>query len=291
MEQKTKANSVSEIVDLISKEFQFLKNDDEVFNLWFRAENSNVKTPLIPNSYRKIYQLGDNKSNLIDAKNIENDITASFIRQSIMYLNEKRIVQNSWNIYFLMQHYGLSTRLLDWTESALIALYFGLKNEENNEDIKLWILAPHRLNENTSKILFQPIARSFSTIYFPEFSNRRELFDATKRINLDELHRKYLKMDFADESDDITEDFYPLAIYPYLFDERMKTQQSCFTIFGNKMNGILESPQKESFLSHILINGKNKKTILEELRWLGVSEQNIYPGLDGICKGINQLFK
>jgi len=29
--------------------------------------------------------------------------------------------QNSWEWYFLMQHSGAPTRLLDWTETALIA--------------------------------------------------------------------------------------------------------------------------------------------------------------------------
>src|SRR5690606_6691966 len=97
-------------------------------------------------------------------------------------------------------------------------------------------------------------------------------------IDLDELHRRYLQMDFSKDESNISNKFYPLAILPYLFDERMKTQQACFTIFGNEMNGLLDSPDKDSFLSSVIIEGKDKKNMLEELRWLGITEQNIYPG-------------
>jgi hypothetical protein len=46
---------------------------------------------------------------------------------------------------FLAQHYGLPTRLLDWTENPLVATYFAV--ERPDDDGCIWALSPSVLND------------------------------------------------------------------------------------------------------------------------------------------------
>jgi len=58
-----------------------------------------------------------------------------------------------WDSYFLMQHHECPTRLLDWSDGALMAMHFALRDKKNDgDDARVYVLEPYRLNDKLNEL-------------------------------------------------------------------------------------------------------------------------------------------
>ena len=282
-------NSLSEFTEKIVEFGKHSSNDGQ--KIWYRGHSSK-DFKLIPTIYRDTLDLTIERPEHIFRPSqinlIERGIDLSFSRQSISFLAKKGIANTNMNRYFLKQHYRIKTRLLDWTESALVALYFALSERNQREnDAVVYLLLPFKLNDFSIKQLKGDLSASANMIFstIDKISPKDSLFNDKSELRINQLLSKYYLLDVDDK-----EKQYPIALYPPYLDERMAAQQSCFTLFGNIFDGLRPKETKVDFLSSITIPAAKKRAILEEMRILGFSDFSIYPDLDGLGNSINSEY-
>jgi hypothetical protein len=116
-------NSLGEFTDRVSKirqSWELAKHKE----LWFRGESRDYgDTILRPELYRPP-NVGVPIKPIWKLLNIENDLYEEFQRNAVERSNEKTSDKDwDWDSYFLMQHHNGPTRLLDWSDGALMALH------------------------------------------------------------------------------------------------------------------------------------------------------------------------
>jgi len=233
--------------------------------LWFRAECSTYnKTHLIPNLFRE-YIVGPSPMIPFYAK--ESNIRHFFKNEAYPFLRKFNLENDDLGSAFIMQHYSSHTRLLDWTENALISLFFAVENIYSKNDAYIWILDAYKLNSSTKKIVTG--------------ENIDHLF-LYPSINPEEKILNYFNEDLLrSQSNNVK---FPIAIKPFYIDDRMKSQSSCFTLFGHEFDGLKKHPFHEDFLQKIIIPHTSFRDIKRDLYQLGFSYDTVYPGLEGISK-------
>ncbi len=286
-----KIQSVSEFIDRIIK-LTINYEDFSELTFWFRGEsNSEFATPLVPNAYRVLVEsfrgIENKRFFSKKVKSIESNVDSEYYRKSFRYLRQNKVKNNSVNRYFLMQHYGVQTRLLDWSENALISLYFAVSSN-NDYDGKVWLLNPFELNNITFRNILGSTKDCRMITNFKITSKKKKLINKNGKFRMSEISRRYLLMDFS--NDDLPQkSYFPLAIYPPYLENRLQFQSGCFTIFGNEINGLAEI-QNSEVLNNLIIDKNFKEKILKELAMLGISENTIYPELDGLGKSIRSKY-
>lgn len=240
------------------------------YNLWFRAESSKFEpTKLMPNLFRLYKRSPQPGYKFYD---IEYDINNAFQNEPYPQLLKHNLLDHKLGTCFLLQHYGGNTRLLDWTENALISLFFAVENDLDKciGDSTIWVLNPFKLNFYTKQYVLGPNEQDpFLYTAIPEPETLKKYF------NTDRLKNKFPEVR------------YPVALKPFYIDERMKSQSSRFTLFGHEMSGISDHPNRDEFLSKLIIPWKHFRQIKRDLFSLGISYDSVYPGLEGIAKKTN----
>lgn len=165
-----------------------------------------------------------------------------------------------WEIVYSMQHHGLKTRLLDWTESFSIALYFAL-HKGTDQTASIWMLDPLELNKLSTgnKQVISPAQDVFP---YPEGY-------LSKQINTS------------------------IAVYPIKNTQRICTQQGVFTVQGNCLCALNEEFDGRlvelGYLQQIEVGSHVRQDALRFLKQNGVNHFSLFPDLDGLAEYLNQL--
>jgi hypothetical protein len=114
--------------------------------LWLYRGHRNVAWPLLPQVHRSEF---DNFRTAALAHSLQQEkaILDAFKKWSRPYLTH--VPNNDWEWLALAQHHGLATRLLDWTQNPLAALFFATEGPPDT-DAAVWCYA-HRGPSNGGK--------------------------------------------------------------------------------------------------------------------------------------------
>jgi hypothetical protein len=181
---------------------------------------------------------------------------------------------------FLAQHYGLPTRLLDWTESPLVALYFAVSEEYCHGALAdcnacLWAVAPNRLNKANSNR--SDPANAQDGLIHPENS-------AVQAMAMKALGWKNKDVESRTGQCPYT---LPqvVALETYQIDERIVAQSGCFTLHSCEQE-IESLSDKDNYLRKFLIPADSKRVIRQRLEDLGIRRWNIFPDLQALAAGL-----
>ena len=237
---------------------------------WFRGVEKECYD-LVPRIYRGVGEIGWEYSS-----NEAVDMRAEFARRAKPFINQK-LPYSIGEYLHLMQHYGFPTRLLDWTEGALIALYFSVRIPKKDKTPCVWMLNPSWLNYvNDVTIKNEETGEDKSLVLYTDY-NAVEEFPADLVIKECYLNEHKL----AD---------LPVAIFPPYIDPRIVAQKSVFTIHGRLINGfdVLCKKYPEAQVCQLRISGEEKriKEIIAGLNRLGMTETTIFPDLEGLTREI-----
>jgi hypothetical protein len=252
--------------------------------LWFRAEDAkHRKTRLQPGLYRPKHERRKPIPTLL---RLENKLYVDFGRCAPQLSDVKSCAEDlDWDTYLLMQHHGVPTRLLDWSDGALIALHFAVRDKAvpPTSGSVVYVLDAGWL---TDKLRNHP-NRADLTARWEAFSKTVPDQDG------DDWARLYLPCDEDDEKNPLlsTPDI-PMLDDAIHITRRVAAQRSRFMIFGSDPLWVSRSAQeKGARFAAIILPQKAIAAIRIELSDAGITESVVYPDLDGLGRELKQVWE
>ncbi len=220
------------------------------FGVWFRGQ-SRVCLDLTPSLYQEQQWtcMHDDCGKLNCERTMYDESTMVH-----NFMAHRATLRRDYNDAFewlcLMQHYGAPSRVLDWSENILTALYFAVADTTADCDGVVWALNAGRLNEVTrvsdSKRYVclansaDVVLRSAMALSRTGRELRRTLLKTGKleeveaAVNDETFWRWTLGDESVTPSRTLAKLACPVAVFPTRINERESMQLATFTIYGGK---------------------------------------------------------
>jgi len=246
--------------------------------LWYRGSGK-YDYKLEPSLFRHP------KTDIIELLKMEKQLMTRFHQRGYPFVQKP--FPDNWERLFFMQHYGLPTRLLDWSESPYVALYFALDSARRRDsgdyegDVAVWVLDPTKWNG----------------FLYPRPNQNRDILTS---LDVGQLER-YAPPDNPESHSLLAP---PVAIYGTHNSQRIVSQRGVFIMFGSST-----SPMEEQYENYVGLDAKGVPAgfpldlllkirvpigkideLKEELRAAGITHSVIYPDLEGLAKETRLFF-
>jgi hypothetical protein len=172
----------------------------------------------------------------------------------------------------LARHFGLPTRLLDWSWSPLVALYFAAQPDQHypNVDGCMWAIQPGIMNQEMMGPPTTPRLVGPDEPKVLELVN--SIFEINPRAAADQMSRVRGLV---------------LALGAREIDARMFTQQGAFTIHGDAADLAdttehTSGPWKRAFI----VPNKTRHDLQELLRRLSIHKSSLFPDLGALAEDL-----
>ena len=219
----------------------------------------------------------------LDREIAERELLFRFKQQAHHYIRHLPSEDDRASWLALMQHYGVPTRLLDWTQSPYVALYFAIEE------------APQGIEEEKSK--------------GDRFRDKgKEKHSAIWAIDMDWLARKEKELlgsvpddpeartEYRNRLLDQKEKPLVARIEPKQSNERMFAQQGVVLwklfekepYFDQFLIDMMVHPvtQEPPVISRLRVGENLRLEFLEKLRMMNIYRASLFPGLDGFCRSL-----
>jgi hypothetical protein len=290
METKSAAKDVGgflEWVQTAREEFGFGRSDatkSDPWQPWYRG-HVREEWPLLPKLYRQ-----NSADHHRHRTKVEDEIVEEFCVRAPALFEQVPAKDDPWSWWFLMQHYGVPTRLLDWTEAPLLALFFAVRDDSArfhdpvccHADAAVWALDPYALNRKTLRIHVDCVPSP--CVPCAERGKDSSMIDGIMP-----------RLPFRFGGAGTNRPHGVVAVNPSHTVRRISSQRSGFTVHASDCEDLMKYEglkfNNRAYLCRYIIPFKRVEPIRKELEDYGIDETTVFPDLAGLGNALESKWR